>query len=35
MAAKRKVPFGLFGTVFNVEADPASGSDAAPDAQRR
>ena len=33
MAAKRKVPFGFFGTVFNVEADQASSSAAAKDAQ--
>ena len=33
MAAKRKVPFGFFGTVFNVEADQASRSAAAKDAQ--
>jgi hypothetical protein len=33
MAAKRKVPFGFFGTVFNVEADQASSSAATRDAQ--
>ena len=33
MAAKRKVPFGFFGTVFNVEADQASRSAASKDAQ--
>ena len=34
MAGKRKVPFGLFGTVLNVEAtEPGSVSDAALDGQ--
>ena len=32
-AAKRKVPFGFFGTVFNIEADQASGADTARDQQ--
>ncbi|MBN1529415.1 MAG: beta-galactosidase [Thermoleophilaceae bacterium] len=33
MAAKRKVPFGFFGTVYNVEADHAASTAAAKDAQ--